>query len=169
MGEIKKFDWILIGSLLLTGILLLIGFHIWESAQSTGTTYAQVYYRDELILMIDLDTCEYKVYDTEYKDDIDIGRAGEGIFYVPGSVTSDMQELYEEDEYARDKGIVGIKLLVADGKIEVAYQESPRDICQLQKPTDSDLEPLVCLPNELVVSVKTGIPSGEFVPDSILE
>jgi len=169
VGDIRKYDWILIGSILLTGVLLFVGMWVWQTIRATGSTYAQVYYKDELVLMIDLDTCEYKIYDTEYKDMIDASRADEGIFYVPGTVTTDMQSLYQDDEYARTRQIVGIKLLVYEGKIEVAYQESPRDICELQRPTDSSLEPLVCLPNELVIQIMTDIPSGEFVPDSILE
>ena len=168
-GTIKKQDIIFIGVLLIVGLALLLGFKLWENTNKTGEVFAKVTYRDETILMIDLHNYEYKVYDTEYKDQVIVERAEEGIFYVPGTTTTDMSELYETDEYARDHGIVGVKLLVENGKIQVLYQESPRDICQLQRPTSSSLEPLVCLPNELIVSIMTNMESDEFIPDSVLE
>jgi hypothetical protein len=80
-----------------------------------------------------------------------------------------MNGLYATDVYARDRQIVGIKLVVDDAKIRVAYQESPRDYCELQSPTDSRMRPLVCLPNELLVSVYTDMTTDEFIPDTILE
>lgn len=157
------------GSILLLGILLLLGFRLYAASRQTGVAFAKVSYRDQLILMIDLEDFSYKIYDTEYKDEIDVGRADEGIFYVPGTSTTDMSALYATDTYARDHQIKGVKLQVESGMIEVAYQESPLNICQLQRPTDSSLEPLVCLPNELVVSVTTDMNPDEFVPDSALE
>ncbi|MBN2877938.1 MAG: NusG domain II-containing protein [Bacilli bacterium] len=165
----KKLDIIIILSVLFLGILSLLGFKIYENQNSTGNLYAKVTYENVLILMIDLETNEYIVYDTEYKDRIDTGRASEGIYYVPGKVTTDMDALYEEDAYAQTNDIVGIKLLVENQKISVVYQESPKDICQLQDPTDTHLRPLVCLPNELVVDVFTNLNSDQFVPDSVLE
>ncbi len=119
--------------------------------------------------MINLKNNEYLVYDTEYKNDIDVSRYQEGIFYVPGKITTEMEELYQEDTYARDNQIVGIKILVEDEKVSVAYQESPKDTCQLQRPTSSPLMPIVCLPNELVINVYTDIESNQFIPDSVLE
>ncbi|MDD4183945.1 MAG: NusG domain II-containing protein [Candidatus Izemoplasmatales bacterium] len=155
--------------MLFIGLSLLLGFKIWENTNKTGEVFAKITYRDETILMIDLHSFEYKVYDTEYQDQVIVMRADEGIFYVPGTVTTDMTALYETDTFARDNNIIGVKLLVEDGKIQVLYQESPRDICQLQRPTSSSLEPLVCLPNELVVSIMTNMESDEFIPDSVLE
>jgi len=164
----KKNDVIMIGILFLIGILSLIGLKIYENVSSTGDAYANVYYQDTLILTIDLNTNEYEIYSTAYENEIDASRASEGIYYVPGTVTTDMTELYAVDSYAEEHQIVGIKLLVSDGKIEVAYQESPRDICELQNPTNSSTHPLVCLPNELVVNIVSSISDGEFVPDSVL-
>ncbi len=165
----KKTDIIIIFSILVIGILSLIGFQVLENQNSTGNTYAKISYQNILILMIDLDTYEYQIYNTVYASQIDVGRADEGIFYVPGTVTTDMTALYEEDSYAAENEIVGIKLLVADGKISVVYQESPKDLCQLQAPTNSHLTPIVCLPNELVIDIYTNLTSDEFVPDAILE
>lgn len=119
--------------------------------------------------MINLDNNDYKLYQTEYKDDIDLGRAEEGIFYVPGLVTTSMDSLYETDDYARENDVVGIKIQVKDGKISVLYQESPKDLCQLQSPTSSPLTPIVCLPNELVINVVSDETLDVFVPDSVLE
>ncbi|NLZ61517.1 MAG: hypothetical protein GX904_01830 [Acholeplasmataceae bacterium] len=168
-GTIKKQDFIFIGILLVIGLVLLLSFKLWENTNRTGAVFAKVSYRDETILMIDLNSFEYKVYDTQYKDQVIVQRAQEGIFYVPGTTTTDMTALYETDTYARDHQIVGVKLQIENGKIQVLYQESPRNICQLQRPTSSSLEPLVCLPNELVVSIMTNMESDEFIPDSVLE
>ena len=119
--------------------------------------------------MIDLETLEYIVYDTPYKDNIVTERSSEGIFYVPGKVTTDMEVLYQTDDFARLNQIVGIKLLVDNHKISVVYQESPKDLCELQSPTNSHLRPIVCLPNELVINVFTDMNQEEFIPDSVLE
>ncbi len=119
--------------------------------------------------MINLDNNQYIVYDTIYKNDINVSLANQGIFYVPGKVTQEMDLLYEVDAFARENAIVGIKLKVEDKKISVVYQESPRDLCQLQRPTNSPLMPIVCLPNELVINVYTDIESNQFIPDGVLE
>ncbi len=169
MSKIKKWDIIIVAAIFLLGIGLLIGFRLYEEAASSGNVYAKISYDNELILMIDLETLEYHIYDTDYKDQIVVDRYNEGIFYVPGKVTTDMDVLYEIDDYARENQIVGIKLLVEDQKISVVYQESPRDLCQFQAPTDSHLRPIVCLPNALVIDVYTDLTSDQFVPDSVLE
>jgi hypothetical protein len=144
-------------------------FRVIENLNDTGNIYAKVVYQNEVILMINLKNNEYLVYDTEYKNQIDVTRYKDGIFYVPGKITTDMETLYQEDEYARDNQIVGIKVLVKDEKISVVYQESPKDTCQLQRPTSSSLMPIVCLPNELVINVYTDIENNQFIPDSVLE
>ncbi|MCK4551308.1 MAG: NusG domain II-containing protein [Tenericutes bacterium] len=146
-----------------------MGFKVIENINKTDNIYAKVVYHNNLILMIDLKSMEYTVYDTEYKDQVITVRADEGIFYVPGLVTTDMEELYEADDFARLNNIVGIKLEVKDQKISVLYQESPRDFCQLQPPTNSHLRPIVCLPNELVIDIYTNMNNDEFIPDSVLE
>ncbi len=148
---------------------MLLGFKLYENNNMSGNAYARITYENELILMIDLETLDYQVFNTAYKDLITTVRASEGIFYVPGKVTTDMEALYQVDEFARDNEITGIKLLVEDSKISVEYQESPRDICELQAPTDSHLQPIVCLPNELIINVYTNLSSEQFVPDAILE
>ncbi len=169
-GEtIKKLDVLIIFLILLIGSLSLIGLKLYEDSNSSGNIYAKVTYDNQLILMIDLETNQFEIYDTVYKDDIITTRSSEGIYYVPGKVTDDMQALYEVDEFARDNSVIGIKLQVLDSKISVVYQESPKDICQLQDPTNSHLTPIVCLPNELVIDVYTNMDSDQFIPDSVLE
>ena len=155
--------------ILLFALLSGLAFKIIEKINDTGNTYAKIVYQNEVILMINLKNNEYHVYDTIYKEQIHVARAQEGIYYVPGKTTTEMTELYVTDEYAETNQIVGIKVVVADEKISVAYQESPKDLCQFQKPTSSPLVPIVCLPNELVINVYTDIESDQFIPDSILE
>jgi len=156
----KKLDIIFIAATLFVGLLALGGVTLFERLNATGNTFAQVFYKDELILMIDLKTASYTLYDTPWRDQVNVDYADEGVFYVPGTTTL---------EAGDDRGIVGVKLVVADGKIAVAYQESPKDLCQYQAPTDSALEPLVCLPNELVVTIRTDMDTGDFVPDVVME
>lgn len=154
---------------MLFALLSGLAFKIIEKINDTGNTYAKIVYQNEVILMINLKNNEYHVYDTIYKEQVHVARAQEGIYYVPGKTTTEMTELYVIDEYAETNQIVGIKVVVADEKISVAYQESPKDLCQFQKPTSSPLVPIVCLPNELVINVYTDIESDQFIPDSILE
>ncbi len=154
---------------MLFALLSGLAFKIIEKINDTGNTYAKIVYQNEVILMINLKNNEYHVYDTIYKEQVHVARAQEGIYYVPGKTTTEMTELYLTDEYAETNQIVGIKVVVADQKISVAYQESPKDLCQFQKPTSSPLVPIVCLPNELVINVYTDIESDQFIPDSVLE
>jgi hypothetical protein len=170
-GTMKKNDFIFAGILLLIGLVALLGFKLFESRQATGNVYAKIFYQDELILMIDLESNEYILYESSFKDQVYTDRSAEGIFYVPGAIMTEevMADLWETDSFASTNSIIGIKLLVADGKIEVDYQVSPRDLCELQPPTGSSLQPIVCLPNQLVVSVVTNMQSDEFIPDAILE
>ncbi len=167
----KKNDLIFIGILLIIGLVALFGFKLYENSRSTGNVYAKIFYQDQLILMIDLKTNEYTVYNTQYQSLVNVGRAEEGIFYVPGAIMTEaeMAELWSNDDYAKANDIVGIKLLVQNEKIEVDYQVSPRDLCELQPPTNSALEPIVCLPNKLVINVVTNLTSDQFVPDAIME
>ncbi|MDD3126646.1 MAG: hypothetical protein WC363_03495 [Candidatus Izemoplasmatales bacterium] len=162
---IKKIDFIFIGGLLILGIGLLLGIKLMEDANSSETAYAKVFYKDELILMIDLhDPSQYIVYETQYHDDIIITFAASGYFYVPGTTTVNTDPLDSNVNVPR------VKLYVNRNQatIEVLYQESPRDICELQGSTNSSLKPLVCLPNELVITVITEISETDFIPDGVL-
>lgn len=156
---------ILLVAFLSTGVLSII-----ERINSTGQAYAEVTYAGQPMLKINLSNPEeYQVYDTQHKDKIDTELAEQGIFYVPGEITTNMSELYTSDAYARDNQIIGIKLLVENGKISVVYQESPRDTCQYEPPTDSYLDPIVCLPNKVVIRIITSQTENEFIIDDGLE
>lgn len=166
----KKNDIIFIAVLLFIGLLSLLGFKLYESNRATGNLYAKIFYQETLILMVDLQTYDYTVYQSPYRNQIDTGRAEEGIFYVPGYIMTEaeMAELWEIDPYAKTNEIVGIKLKIEDEKISVDYQVSPKDLCELQPPTNSSLQPIVCLPNQLVINVMTDMTSDEFIPDAII-
>lgn len=157
---------ILIIAILSTGILTFI-----ERINSTGESFAQITYAGQPLIEINLnDPEEFHVYNTEYKDQVIVDRATEGIFYVPGETTKDMQALYEEDTFAKDNQIQGIKVQVKDGKISVLYQESPRDLCQLEPPTNSSLDPIVCLPNKVVIKIITSAENiSDIYIDDVLE
>ncbi|MGE4572396.1 MAG: NusG domain II-containing protein [Candidatus Izemoplasmatales bacterium] len=156
---------ILVIAILSTGVLGII-----DKVNSTGETFAQVTYAGEPIIKINLNNPEqYQVYNTVYKDDVVTSRAKDGIFYVPGEVTTNMTELYQTDDFARENQVVGIKLQVKDGKISVLYQESPRDLCQLEPPTDSSLKPIVCLPNKVVIRIITSETIDDIYLDDVLE
>lgn len=156
---------ILLIAILSTGVLGII-----ESINSTGEAFAEVTYAGEPIIKINLNNPEeFQIYSSEYRSDINVDLASQGIFYVPGETTTNMDELYETDTYARENQIVGIKLQVKDGKISVLYQESPRDLCQYEPPTDSSIHPIVCLPNKVVIRIITSQTEDDLIIDDGLE
>jgi hypothetical protein len=161
---IKKLDFIFIGGLLLLGVAALIGINLYQKSQATGEAYAKVFYKDELILKIDLHSYEYIVYNTDYRDQVIVTYASDGLFYVPGTTTTNV------DPEDGNITVPRVKLAVDKNKasIEVIYQESPRDICELQGSSNTSLKPLVCLPNELVITVVTDETSESFIPDGVL-
>lgn len=146
------------------GVVALIGINLYQKSQATGEAYAKVFYKDELILKIDLHTNEYVVYNTDYHDQVIVTYATQGIFYVPGTTTTTVDP---EDE---NISVPRVKLEVDKNKasIEVVYQESPRDICELQGSSNTSLKPLICLPNELVITVVTNETGDTFIPDGVL-
>lgn len=145
-------------------MVALIGINLYQKSQATGEAYAKVFYKDELILKIDLHTNEYVVYNTDYHDQVIVTYATQGIFYVPGTTTTTVDP---EDE---NISVPRVKLEVDKNKasIEVVYQESPRDICELQGSSNTSLKPLICLPNELVITVVTNETGDTFIPDGVL-
>jgi len=149
---------------LLLGVVALIGINLYQKSQATGEAYAKVFYKDELILKIDLHTNEYVVYNTDYHDQVIVTYATQGVFYVPGTTTTSVDP---EDE---NISVPRVKLAVDKNKasIEVVYQESPRDICELQGSSNTSLKPLICLPNELVITVVTNETGDTFIPDGVL-
>lgn len=149
---------------MLIGVAALIGMRWFEASQKTGEAFARVYYKDEMILQIDLHTCEYVVYDTPYASQVIVQFASEGVFYVPGTTTIHV----DPEDGNVDVPLVKLSVDTEAASIEVVYQESPRDICELQGASDSSLKPIVCLPNELVITVITDDPGDHFVPDGEL-
>lgn len=149
---------------MLLGVVALIGINLYQKSQATGEAYAKVFYKDELILKIDLHTNEYVVYNTDYHDQVIVTYATQGVFYVPGTTTTSVDP---EDE---NISVPRVKLAVDKNKasIEVVYQESPRDICELQGSSNTSLKPLICLPNELVITVVTNETGDTFIPDGVL-
>ncbi len=160
----KKHDLIFIGTLFLIGLTALLGIRWYTRSQATGESFAKVFYKDQMILLIDLQTCDYVLYDTPYKDQVVVAFADQGLFYVPGTTTVNPDP---EDDHI-DLPRVTLKVNTAARSIEVVYQESPRDICELQGPSDSSLKPLVCLPNELVITVVTDQTRETFIPDGVI-
>ena len=156
---------ILILAFLSTGVLELI-----QKVNATGEAFAEVTYAGEPIIKINLrNPEEYQLYNTSFKNQINTDLAKDGIFYVPGETTVQMDELYKTDVYAKENNIVGIKLQVKDGKISVVYQESPKDLCQFEPPTNSSLDPIVCLPNKVVIRIITSQTNDDLIIDGSLE
>lgn len=160
----KKHDFIFIGSLLFIGLAALFGIRWYANSQSTGEAFAKIYYKDQMILLIDLHTCEYVLYNTPYRDQVIVAFSDEGMFYVPGTATLNPDPEDGNIDVAR----VALRVNKEAGSIEVVYQESPRDICELQGASDSSLKPLVCLPNELVITVVTDQTQDRFIPDGVI-
>jgi len=52
--------------------------------------------------------------------------------------------------------LADLEVEVKDRKVQISKEESPNNICSKQGWTDSQLKPLVCLPNKVMVTVEAG-------------
>lgn len=62
-------------------------------------------------------------------------------------------DLKKDATYHVDAKNGDVKLVVTDGSIQVASENSPYHLCQKQGNIKASHEVLVCLPNELVVTI----------------
>lgn len=139
----RKSDIVLIVIVLLVagGSFLLFRNITNDSALVDGL--AIVYYNDEKILEIELEDGNYKVYNENRVLNIDLEN---DVFHVLGS-----------NPY-------GVYIQYQDNKVRVIDEESPQHICQTQGWTNSPLNPLTCLPNNIIIVIQA---NDDSLPDDI--
>lgn len=82
---------------------------------------------------------------------VEISRDGELLYTLPLEEDTSLTVTDEAGNYN--------VVLVEDGKVSVTHASCPDGICMAHAPTDSTADPIVCLPNRLVVEVVH--PDGE--------
>ena len=140
----KKSDIILIAVLLVVALVSYLAFRqiTNDSALEDGT--AIIFYNNQKILEIDLVDGSHEVFDQSRIlsiDDID------SVFHVEGS-----------NPY-------GVYIEYSNNKVRVIDEESPKHICQTQGWSNSPLQPLTCLPNNIIIVIEAK--KDDSLPDDI--
>lgn len=128
----KKSDLYLILVLIFVGLLSLGIISLLEYLNKEEDGVAIVYYNNEEILKIELTDGSYEILDDSRVLSVD----GD-VFHVEGS-----------NPY-------GVYIKYDNGLIGVIDEESPKNICQYQGFTNSSMSPITCLPNNIVIVVKS--------------
>ncbi len=131
----RKNDLIFIVVLLVLSGVLLLGVRVLQSASETEDGTANVFYRGELVLQIELADGSSTVHNDAYVHEAD---DEEGLFVVEGELGP-------------------VTIAYADHTVEVADETSPRNICQHQGRTNSPYKPLTCLPNDVVIRIERAV------------
>ncbi len=139
----RKSDVILIAVVLIVAVVSFFAFRELtnDSALVDGT--AIVFYNDEKILEIDLADGNYKVFNEDRILSIDEDNK---LYHVEGS-----------NPY-------GVLIEYQDNRVRVIDEESPQHICRQQGWTNSPLNPLTCLPNNIIIVIEA---KDEDLPDDI--
>ncbi len=140
----KKSDIILIAVILVVALISYLSFRqiTNDSALEDGT--AIIYYNNQKILEIDLVDGSHEVYDNSRIIDIDTTSY---IFHVEGS-----------NPY-------GVYIEYENNRVRVIDEESPKHICQTQGWSNSPLQPLTCLPNNIIIVIEAK--KDDSLPDDI--
>ncbi len=131
----RKNDLIFIVVLLVLSGVLLLGVRVLQSASETEDGTANVFYRGELVLQIELADGSSTVHNDAYVHEAD---DEEGLFVVEGELGP-------------------VTIAYADHTVEVVDETSPRNICQHQGRTNSPYKPLTCLPNDVVIRIERAV------------
>ena len=136
----KKSDLILLTSIAL--ISLVAYFVLQITLNNSGLTdgVAVVVFQDERILEISLEDGSYKVLDDTIGITVD---EDNNLYTIPDT-----------------NGTHDLVIEYKDNKVRVKEEVSPQNICSIQGWSNSPLNPLTCLPNNLVVIIE----KSEFDP-----
>jgi len=135
----KKKDIYLITTIFVVALISFITLQVFQSRSALDDGLAVVTYQNREILHIDLKDGSYTVLDSD------------GVI-----------EIKEEDYLYIVHGDNGpVTILYQNHKVSVIDEESPRNICQYQGETNSPLRPLTCLPNDVVILIRSQV----FDPD----
>ncbi len=137
----KKADIILIVFLLVVAVGSFVAFQRLTSQNSVVDGQANVFYKDQIILTIELDDGSYNIHNDDY-----VVNAEKGLYTVVGS-NGDV--VIEYDEH----------------RVRVIDEISPKNICQIQGWSNSPYQPITCLPNNIVILIEAD--KGQDEPDDI--
>ena len=150
----KKKDLILITIIFSVALISFGAISLIERLSGAEDGVAVVYHERTEILRIDLRDGSYEIIDEEFVY-TDHELFDEHTYIVRGMKGSNQDHrLYHDGYYV-------VKIQYRDHKVHVEDEESPQNICQHQGATNSPLRPLTCLPNQVVITIETGI----FDPD----
>ncbi|PAT02067.1 hypothetical protein CI105_04170 [Candidatus Izimaplasma bacterium ZiA1] len=141
----RKSDFILIIILGAIALILYFGFNWYLNSNKTDDGTANVYYNDNLVLVINLADGTYEVIDEDY-------------------VLSDHID-FIENQYVVTGQNGPVVIQYKENQVRVIDEISPKHICQSQGFTSSPLLPLTCLPNKVVIIIKAASTTDE--PDII--
>lgn len=71
--------------------------------------------------------------------------------------------LNEDGEYSVDGTLGPVHIVVKNGAVQVTQENSPHHYCSKQGAVDNGAVPIVCLPNETVVTIENGTPEEDTV------
>ncbi|MEC9485582.1 MAG: NusG domain II-containing protein [Candidatus Izemoplasma sp.] len=137
----KKSDLILIVFLLVVAVGSFVYFQRLTSQNSVVDGTANVYYKDQIILTIELKDGTYQIHNDTLVVDASLGE-----YTVVGS-----------------NGDVVIEY--KDHRVRVIDEISPKNICQIQGWSNSPYQPITCLPNNIVILIEAD--KGDDAPDDI--
>ena len=141
----KTNDIILIASLLILSIIGIFVVQYFQRQTMDEDGIAIVVYKNQEILRLSLGENHHEVLNQNYIISID---STNRIYVVEGTL-----------------GPVTIQ--VENNLVNVIDQTSPQNICQLQRPTNSPLAPLTCLPNDLIIRIEASAKDDDV--DAILQ
>lgn len=131
----KKTDVILV---IVIAVVSLIAYFIMNSvvnSQAISDGIAEVIFEDQKIMEIYLEDGRYKIFDQQMGITVDEENM---LFTIPD--TNGSHDLIIE---------------YSNNKVRVVEEVSPQHICREQGWSNSPLKPITCLPNNLVIVVKT--------------
>ena len=105
------------------------------NSQAVSDGIAEVIFEDKKILEIYLENGEYRIIDQQMGIDVDEENM---LFTIPDT-----------------NGEHDLVIEYGNNKVRVVEEVSPQHICREQGWSNSPLKPITCLPNKLVIVVKT--------------
>jgi len=141
----KKSDFILLIVLGAFALIMYFGFNWYLNSNQTDDGTANVYYDDQLVLVINLVDGTYEVINDDYV------------------LTTHVD--FIENQYVVTGTNGPVVIQYKDNQVRVIDEDSPKHICQSQGFTSSPLLPLTCLPNKVVIIIKASSTTEE--PDII--
>ncbi len=143
----KKNDIILTLIVLFVGLSSFLVVQIIQAQNQLTDGIAVVLYNDEEIMHIYLEDGSYDIFNHEH------------VFEDEFNLDNTPKQYVVKGDYASSFGRVVIGY--EDHKVRILDERSPQNICQKQGETNSPMRPLTCLPNNVVIVIR----SSEFDPD----